>query len=432
MRLSPIYTAARTRDIKALCQRLHAISKRYGLTATPMERSLHQFSELLEQFDCPATVPVTAISLSRYRQVINRYLSTNIEFAVHGYTHTDYSLMKDGAIAWHLRTARKNFTKAGLSPAGFRSPYLSRPGELHSALASAGFSYVSNQPFLWENVDPDTCLPSPAGYTRALCSYDPWKSGQRLSLPRLVDGLVEIPVSLPDDEMLVDRKGCTPELVRRVWLNMLAQSYRHGELLTLQLHPERIALCTDPLAALLAEARRRSPAVWCAQLNEVAAWWRARSQARFEISYQGDDHYQCLVNGPQGLTVLARGVSTEAPTSAWMNGYSVVHARCFNFHSPLRPLVGVAPSSPPGLISHLRQLGFAVEPTPDKELYGCHIEQPDFAGTDERRIMEIIRKSDRPVVRLGYWPNAYASALCITGDIDAFTLWDFALRILGK
>jgi hypothetical protein len=32
---------------------------------------------------------------------------------------------------------------------------------------------------------------------------------------------------------------------------------------------------------------------------------------------------------------------------------------------------------------------------------------------------------------LGRWPHNTGSALAITGDIDALTLWDYGLRYLG-
>jgi peptidoglycan/xylan/chitin deacetylase (PgdA/CDA1 family) len=433
MSSNPITTATSTRKVNALYHRFLDITHHYGLTAMSMERALDQFSEILEEFDCPATFPVTAVPLTRHSQSVYKYLSNTIEFAVHGYTHIDYTKENNGTLARHLQAARDIFIREGLPPAGFRSPYLSRSESLYSALAMAGFSYASNQPFLWEGVDLGPHNPGEyAAYQRLITRYDPWKSGERLSLPRLANELVEIPVSLPDDEILVDRLGGSSELVGRVWRSLFAQSYQCGELFTLQLHPERIALCAESLASLLAEARQRAPSVWCAGLAEVAAWWRKRSQAGLEVFSQGEGEYHCVVDGPPDITVLARGVAIDAPGSPWMGSYREVKATGFHMCSPLRPVVGVPPSSPPLLVSFLSLLGYPVELSSARELYGCYIDLPDFAETDERKITQILESSDSPIVRLGYWPNGYASALCITGDIDAFTLWDFGLRLLGK
>ena len=254
----------------------------------------------------------------------------------------------------------------------------------------------------------------------------------RLSLPILLDELVEIPVSLPDDEILIDRLGSPSELVTQTWLSMLAQSYQRGELFTLQLHPERTALCADSLLTVLAEARQQSPAVWCARLDEIATWWRARSTASLEISSESDGEYHCHVDGPEGITVLARGVDVRAPSTAWMNGYQIVKAENFHCRSPFRPVIGVSPMSSLQLIHFLRQQGYVVEPSPAKELYSYYLDSPDFTDAEEREVVKAIGSSGCPLVRLANWPDGCASALCVSGDIDAFTLWDYGLRLFGR
>jgi hypothetical protein len=47
-------------------------------------------------------------------------------------------------------------------------------------------------------------------------------------------------------------------------------------------------------------------------------------------------------------------------------------------------------------------------------------------------LLSQIEETDRPLVRLGRWPNSARCALAITGDIDALTLRDFGLRYLGR
>ena len=36
-----------------------------------------------------------------------------------------------------------------------------------------------------------------------------------------------------------------------------------------------------------------------------------------------------------------------------------------------------------------------------------------------------------PLLRLGRWPGGAKSALAVTGDVDALTIWDYALRFFG-
>jgi hypothetical protein len=430
---NPLSIASRSRNTLAIYHRLGDITTRYGMTAALMDDALLQFSEILQRFDCPATFPITAIPLKRYRETVEKYLIRNIEFAVHGYTHIDYGQQDEETIDRHIQAARDIFSSQGITPNGFRSPYLSRSAALYTVLQKSGFVYASNQPFLWEVVDLETLNPSiRAAYERAISCYDPWKSGIRLSLPKLANELVEIPVSLPDDEILIDRLGSPSRLVTQTWLSMLNQSYRRGELFTLQLHPERTTLCADSLLSVLAEARQLTPAIWCARLDEIATWWRERSTARLEISTDVDGEYYFHVEGPEAITVLARGVDLQAPNTAWLNGYRMVNAHSFHCRSPFRPVIGVSPTASPQLIHFLRQQGYVLESNSAKELYSTYLDSPDFTDADERKVVEAIEGSGHPLVKLGHWPDGYASALCVSGDIDAFTLWDYGLRVFGR
>ena len=60
-----------------------------------------------------------------------------------------------------------------------------------------------------------------------------------------------------------------------------------------------------------------------------------------------------------------------------------------------------------------------------------YLERPDFRPEDERSLLAQIEMGDWLLLRLGRWPDGAYSALCITGDIDALTMWDYGLRLLG-
>ncbi|MEE9116685.1 MAG: hypothetical protein V3U09_07295, partial [Thermoplasmata archaeon] len=98
------------------------------------------------------------------------------------------------------------------------------------------------------------------------------------SLPRIEDGVVRLPVSLPDDEMLIERLAIAhPKELLAYWLEMLKRSHERSELLVLQIHPERFPICKEALGHLLEEVRKRN--VWSATLGEVASWWSKRNGA---------------------------------------------------------------------------------------------------------------------------------------------------------
>ena len=64
--------------------------------------------------------------------------------------------------------------------------------------------------------------------------------------------------------------------------------------------------------------------------------------------------------------------------------------------------------------------------------YACSLLGTDDDFWSEVEIVKFIEKTNEPLLRINLWPKRARSALCITGDLDALTLWDFGLRIFGK
>jgi hypothetical protein len=297
------------------------------------------------------------------------------------------------------------------------------------ALRQQGLAYDSSQGLSWDVLDGRE---TPA-YRHVLGFYGALSASDYPSLPSLEGNLIRIPYSLPDDEALVHRLSLeTTDQMNALWLAVLHRSYELGELFTLGLHPERMLVCQDLLTAVLSEARQLNPTVWIARLDEIAAWWRARSEARIEIVDTADGRFQVTVAGPKSTTVLARGVKVDAPTRPWANDYQQVLATAFTIHTPLRPFIGLSSTVSPELSSFVRQQGYIVEISQRKHRYSYYLDQTDFTAEDERPLLARIEGTKHPLVQLGRWPNGARSALAITGDIDALTLWDYGLRILGR
>jgi hypothetical protein len=287
---------------------------------------------------------------------------------------------------------------------------------------------------MWSVLDVDAFTPSAlVGYRRAIEFYEPWYADERPSLPKLGDQLVEVPVSLPDDEILLDRLGGEENgLVEHAWCRILAESHRRGELFTVQLHPERIAGCADGLSAVLAEARRFTPSIWMARLSEIAEWWRARAKASVEIKDVGGGKIHLAVAGPGGTSVLARAVQIDAPSVPWADGFQQVEETSFTVCAPLRPFVGLSPTASTELASFLRQQGYIVEVSTESQRYSFYFDQTQFTAGQERSLLAEIEGTDRPLVRLGRWPGDARSALAITGDIDALTIWNYVPFCSGR
>jgi hypothetical protein len=141
---------------------------------------------------------------------------------------------------------------------------------------------------------------------------------------------------------------------------------------------------------------------------------------------------QLDVNGPAGVTILARGVEVLTPSTPWDGVYRRIDGGQVWLRAARRPFIGVSPASSPGLTSFLRQQGYIVEQAASGRTHTIFLDRPTFGYADERALLAQIEQGHASLVRLGRWPYGARSALCITGDIDALTIWDYGLRFLGN
>jgi peptidoglycan/xylan/chitin deacetylase (PgdA/CDA1 family) len=427
--MNPLTLATRGKGVLGAMKRAGAIGGHYGLTWHKMERNLARFAEVLEQFNCGASFPVTAVTLSRNRRAIQQYQERNIEFAVHGYYHTDHTRLPKEVLIKQLDRSRRLFELHHVTSSGFRSPYLRWNANTISAVQNSGFLYDSSQAIAWEvsggmETDP---------YRRALNFYGASSASSIPALPSLEDGLVRIPYCLPDDESLVDRLQLKSSAsMNRPWLEILEETYRLGELFTLGLHPERIYQCQAALTETLNKARQLTPGVWIARLDEVARWWRSRTESTVIIHASGEDEWWIKVSGPEGVTILARNVDVSSPFVEWDLVYKRAIGTEVHLRSSRRPFIGVSSSSAPKLKDFLRQQGYIFEEAETEGKHTLYLDQPEFGKKDERPLLAIIEESDFPIVRLGRWPHGCRSALSVTGDIDAMTFWDYSFRFIGR
>lgn len=429
--MNSLMAAAEGKGIGRMLKRGTTISGHYGLTTGKMDRAMTHFARILREFDCGATFPLTAIALSRSRWNVDAYRAANIEFAVHGLCHVDHSRLLLEQQLDHFERARRLFESRGIAEPGFRCPYLRWSDNTMAAVKQVGFRYDSSQSLAWPVVNGEET----ETYRRVLGFYRAKLATDYPALPRWDNGLVRMPYSVPDDEALVDRLALDPEAMKRIWRAILAETHRLGELFVLGLHPERIYPCEAALVETLRVARGLSPGVWIARLDEIARWWLARAASAVTLSEGGEGAVRVRVSGPEGLTVLARGVEVMAATDAWDGSFRRVTSLDFEVVSGRRPFIGVSGRSAPQLTSFLQQQGYIIEPIEaGQEGASAHaftLDRPVFSYEDERPLLAAIEDSAFPLIRLGRWPDGHRSALSITGDIDALTIWDYGLRLFG-
>ncbi len=429
--LKPLTIALKGKGSIGLAKRLWSIGQRYGLTAARMDRSLTELSRVIRRFDCRATLAVTAAALVRNSANVRGLQAQGIELAIHGYRHIDYSQLTLEEQLTHLRRASRIFRDLGIRVGGFRCPYLRWNDETLTALSHTRFVYDSSPSVAWNVTDGHMT----ESYQQALSFYGAQTAADHPALPYLESrtGLVRIPYCLPDDEALIERlQWHSLAEMNQIWPTIFHQIHQCGELFTLGLHPERSQICSAALSATLQEVRAAAPMVWCARLDEIAAWWKARLTAVVDISEIQDGVFRLIMSAPEGTTLLLRALDVKTAAEPWFDGYQRASERPCVIHSNKRPFIGVSPGTTSTLISFLKQQGYILEISSHPAAYSFYLDRGSFSCNEERRLLTEIEGAHYPLVRFGRWPNGTRSAMAVTGDIDALTVWDYGLRFLGR
>ena len=424
--MNPVSVAAKGKGAGNLARRARAIGAGYGVTPRRMRERLDSVVAIAERYGCGVTLPVTAAAVARNPEPIADYVERGVEFAVHGYHHVDHAQLGTVEQIEQLGAARRLLESRGIPAVGFRAPYLRWNAATMHALSENGFLYDSSQAYHFP-IDPEL---ESDGYRRGLEFYGSRSTDVHPSLPTIADGLVRIPCCLPDDESVVDRLQMTPEQIEALWVGMWRRAHARGELFTIQMHPERIEPCAPAVAAVLEEARSAPAKVWVAQLRDIASWWRERATAHVTIRDDTPGLFRVRVDGPPGVTVLARGVEVS-PAEPAEGGYVRVPGDGCYAASWRRPFIGVHPFSAPSLTAFLRQQGYIVEVSSSPETHSCFLRRERFTPEDQLPLLREIENDGAPLVRLGRWPDGAHSAVAVTGDIDALTIWDYVYRFVG-
>jgi hypothetical protein len=236
----------------------------------------------------------------------------------------------------------------------------------------------------------------------------------------MVDGLVQIPMSIPQDEDMVDRVHLDAASMSRVWRRVLQEARQRRDIVVLCVHPERAALCAAPLDATLGEARGWGD-VWLAPLEDIAAWWRERAGARVSVHAGGDGRWHVAVQGPSRL-VTGRGAEL-------LRGSGVLTVT-----APHKPVIGAGPAWPAPTLHRLHEAGYLCEDgaayrAQRDPRYALDLDRALPADTPPDAVVRFVAERDTDLVRVQPWPAGYRSCLSVTGDIDAVTLFDFARRM---
>ncbi|MFN8524210.1 MAG: polysaccharide deacetylase family protein [Chloroflexota bacterium] len=415
----------RSKGLLPFLRRLGLISQRFGWTTSRIEGLLAEYYALLETHNVPAVWNVTGDTAVRNPDVVRKYSGSLVEIGIHGWSHTDHQLIDNAAQALEVDRGIQAFESIGVPTRGWRCPYL-RAGQ-------GTLARVAQRGLAWE-VSGSIELPMRAAvaldatgqdtWDRAIAFYGASPLAERLALPQIVNGTVHFFTSLPDDEMLIDRLSLPQSDLTRIWLAMLDRTIADGELLAMQLHPERIRGFKAPLAQLIERTRASADRVWIASLGDLADWWQARSQTR--INAQPTDsgwRISAAAPHPVAIELLAPGLTRPSAMTA---GTMQVDGEAW-------PGVGIVGAQAPTSAARLAELGFLAEPVTESRQYAAVLVEP--SDSDLAAFARSARRGEgiaSPLAHVAYWPAGFGSAMVITGDVCAMTLKDFAARVFGR
>ncbi|MGZ3645176.1 MAG: hypothetical protein ACXVCM_15150, partial [Ktedonobacteraceae bacterium] len=196
----------------------------------------------------------------------------------------------------------------------------------------------------------------------------------------------------------------------------------------------------EALDILLYFAHSRPRPVWMACLEEVAQWWKERSQFRLKITPLTSGYWSVEASCTSRGTLFARNLTVDyqnaIPNSALED--HVCDHRCI-VRSRQCPCIGLSPESPQEVMYFLYEQGYpAVQCShEDAEKYSLYLDMPEGLGNTREvkgkrcsALVQQIEQLDAPFLYFGCWPDNNRAALAISGDIDSVTVQDFFLRVL--
>jgi len=250
---------------------------------------------LLRRHEVVGTFPVTAKVLERHKELTGSL--DGMEVAAHGLRQRETTSLETSVQVRAMKDAIGIFRSLELEVTGFRAPYLRWSDSMLEAVAGAGFLYDGSIPAGWSC---GRAFDSLAGMAAALESYG--IRGTAETLPTMRGKIVEMPVALPDDEILIDRLGITnPGQLSKALTAMTDAAIRSGGHLVLQLHPERFSFFEQALDEAIKGALGKG--AWIAPLRDVATWWLEKRPG--EHNWPQEAPYALTVSGDIDAVTLS-------------------------------------------------------------------------------------------------------------------------------
>lgn len=417
------------RGLEYVWRRSVALLNRYGITTSKAIDRIETCLKTLADFDCSATFSTPGRVVQRYPTFIRSIQDKGAEIAVHGFDHVDLSILPPITASRQLVRAADIFSQNGIEVHGFRCPYLRCTDKLLELLPGKLFGYSSNSAIWWDvNFDIITGKETSI-YTALQQIYKPKSAEDGVCLPSLDSNMVEIPVSIPDDLQLHDGLNLGPEEIGEVWRQILHRTHQRGEMYVLPFHPELGSQCQQPIMTVLREAGRMHPSVWVARLRDINTWWREKSNFSITLDHTSEG-LDITFNCSDRATILTKGLDIDGLESLWDEQYYLLDTKELHVPEGLYPFIGVPVNTPEHIISFLQEQGYILLKGDLATRCATYLDAATLTElTSQVELVNYIEISPGPMVRYWRWPEGTKSALCLTGDLDALTLFDYVYRL---
>jgi peptidoglycan/xylan/chitin deacetylase (PgdA/CDA1 family) len=431
-------------------RRAALLASRYGLTSAKAATRVEENVATLAAAGCTPTLPTPGRVVERYPHIVRRLQDAGAEIAVHSYDHVDLAAYPLAVAEEQLLRAMDAFARHGIAAHGFRCPYLSCTDELLDSPTAEMFRYSSNRGISWNGWQDRAPERSGMGqigrstsviYDTLQGFYQAPSAQERVCVPWRRAHLVEIPLCLPDDLELFDGLHLPWQEVAQVWLHILHQTHQRGEMFMLLYHPELAWRCREAFLVTLNEAHRLTPAVWLARLHEIAAWWEEKAGFSHAV-FAAAAGLQVALHCSDRATILARGLPPSPADAPWGEvpersgvdtGYWRMASRVLTAPAGVRPFVGLPAHTPSAVAEFLQEQGYLLEIGADAQRCAVYLDDATLSRlTSQVALIDHIEATPGPLLRYGRWPDGAKSAFCISGDLDALSLWDYASRLFVR
>ena len=416
-----------------IVKRFLELFKHYGIRAGRFEKALNGFIDLMQKNAIIPTFPVTANVVRKNALVFQSINKSEVDWAVHGLDHIDYTRISFKTAQSHYQKASEIFKKRQIPFTGYRFPFLRRNWSCIDELSQHGYQWDSSEAFYWRVIDEQILSrKQKKALSCIIDSYNPLFEDYALALPMMRHELVEIPVSLPDDDVLLARIHLkSAQDLFEIWNKIYLRVRERGEHFTLQVHPERFFKYRRALQPLI-EKISKDPHSYVASISAIADWWIEKNQFRFEIDNLSKESFELKAACSERATILLKNAKDDSLKKFGYHNYSILNGRSWTFSGKNRPFIGVHPEFDRDICDFLLEEGYMLETNFENENYSIYLDDKyQFSLDNKVHILHTIEQTQNELIRFWRWPEGKRYAFTVSGDIDAVVLGDYFDRFKG-